>query len=117
MSPAAWTLPSVTSILTGMVPSRHGSRHGGELVPPGIELLAERFRARGITTFAVSTNPLIDGILRPTSDFTSPSGSNKTERIAGLRTCTSPTPTTPTKPRNDTSRRRAITVPSRIPQP
>jgi arylsulfatase A-like enzyme len=60
MSPAAWTLPSVTSILTGMVPSRHGSRHGGELVPPGIELLAERFRARGITTFAVSTNPLID---------------------------------------------------------
>jgi arylsulfatase A-like enzyme len=49
------TLPSHASLLTGLDPPRHGVRHNGVYRLDGeIETLAERFRAAGYTTGAVT---------------------------------------------------------------
>ncbi len=55
-SPAAWTPPAVASILTGLLPSRHGVR-GARTAPPlarGVATLAGTLRAAGWSTSAVT---------------------------------------------------------------
>ncbi|MCU0303460.1 MAG: sulfatase-like hydrolase/transferase [Thermoanaerobaculales bacterium] len=53
VAPAPLTLPSHASILTGLVPRRHGARDNGQVVAPGVVSLAERLAARGYATGAV----------------------------------------------------------------
>jgi arylsulfatase A-like enzyme len=64
---AAWTLPSMASLLTGLMPSRHGcgverGADGKVLrrqflgLAPGVRTLAEAMAARGHATAAVVTN-------------------------------------------------------------
>jgi arylsulfatase A-like enzyme/Flp pilus assembly protein TadD len=51
---APLTLPSHASILTGLLPPRHGARHNGVYrVPAAVETLAERFARAGYATGAV----------------------------------------------------------------
>jgi len=55
VAPAPLTLPSHASLLTGLDPPRHGVRHNGVYrLAAGIETLAERFRAAGHATGAVT---------------------------------------------------------------
>jgi arylsulfatase A-like enzyme len=62
--PAAWTpvpltLPAHASLLTGLIPPRHGVRDNGQVLPAGVTTLAERLRAGGRVTAAfVSGYPL-----------------------------------------------------------
>ena len=60
VSPAPLTLPSHTSILTGLTPARHGVRNNPEFaVSESVPTLAERFHAAGYATAAfVSGFPL-----------------------------------------------------------
>jgi arylsulfatase A-like enzyme/Tfp pilus assembly protein PilF len=53
ISPAPLTLPSHTTILTGLDPDRHGVRHNGVFaLAPDVPTLPERLRARGYATAA-----------------------------------------------------------------
>jgi arylsulfatase A-like enzyme/Flp pilus assembly protein TadD len=59
VSPAPVTLPAHASILTGLVPRRHGARDNGQPLPEGPVTLAETLGARGYATGAfVSGFPL-----------------------------------------------------------
>jgi arylsulfatase A-like enzyme/tetratricopeptide (TPR) repeat protein len=59
VSPAPLTLPAHTSIMTGLVPRRHGVRANGQLLGTAVPLLAEQLRSQGYTTAAfVSGFPL-----------------------------------------------------------
>lgn len=55
-SPAPWTLPATTSILTGDHPLRHGIRHSGDVIPDESVTLAERLRGEGWATAGWSYN-------------------------------------------------------------
>jgi len=78
ISQSSWTLPSVTSIFTGLHPRSHGvvgakfargtganeEAHGlresdPSYLPDAIRTLAERAQAAGLTTMGLSTNPLV----------------------------------------------------------
>ena len=53
LSPVPLTLPSHTTIMTGLDPDRHGVRHNSVFsLDPGVPTLAERLRARGYATAA-----------------------------------------------------------------
>ena len=52
VSQAPYTLPSQTSILTGLYPSTHRVLHDGDRLAPETVTLAERFREAGFTTAA-----------------------------------------------------------------
>jgi arylsulfatase A-like enzyme len=64
---APWTMLSVPSILTGLHPRSHGAwgnvatdgRVDHAFLDDSIETLADAARREGITTFAVSTNPVV----------------------------------------------------------
>ena len=59
VSPVPLTLPAHVSILTGLLPRRHGVRDNGQTLPAGIETLAGRLKGKGYTTAAfVSGYPL-----------------------------------------------------------
>ncbi len=59
VSPVPLTLPAHISMMSGLVPRRHGVRDNGQLLGHGPELLAEMLRERGYTTAAfVSGYPL-----------------------------------------------------------
>ncbi|MEX1311932.1 MAG: sulfatase-like hydrolase/transferase [Candidatus Sulfomarinibacteraceae bacterium] len=59
VSPVPITLPAHASILTGLIPARHGIRDNGQTVPAGFPTLAERLSAEGWHTAAfVSGFPL-----------------------------------------------------------
>jgi arylsulfatase A-like enzyme len=53
---AAWTLPSIASILTGLAPPVHGANRPGARLGDGIETVAESFRAAGFATAGVVSN-------------------------------------------------------------
>jgi arylsulfatase A-like enzyme len=78
ISQSSWTLPSVTSIFTGLHPRSHGvvgakfARGTGaneeaprlqasdpSYLPDAVRTVAERAQAAGLTTIGVSTNPLV----------------------------------------------------------
>ncbi|WP_324463391.1 sulfatase-like hydrolase/transferase, partial [Dokdonella sp.] len=59
VSPVPLTLPSHTSILSGLLPVHHGVRDNGQTVPADIPLLQERLQHEGYRTAAfVSGFPL-----------------------------------------------------------
>jgi Tfp pilus assembly protein PilF len=59
VTPTPLTLPAHASLMTGLVPRRHGARDNGQVLPPGAATLAESLRAAGWTTAAfVSGFPL-----------------------------------------------------------
>jgi choline-sulfatase len=65
---APWTLPSVATLFTGLPPRSHGAIGDAEdagtnaawgFLSDRVDTIAERARGAGITTFGVSTNPLV----------------------------------------------------------
>ena len=57
---APWTMPSTASILTGLYPPAHGvTGDRGQTLRDDLLSLAEVAEEHGITTVAVSTNPLV----------------------------------------------------------
>lgn len=58
-SAAQWTVPSHTSLFTGLYPSVHGTQQSFSVVPDGLPLLAERLGADGYYTAAFCNNPLV----------------------------------------------------------
>jgi hypothetical protein len=56
----SWTVPSMATMFTGLLPEQHGVVSYGVPLPGQLPLLAERFRARGYATTAVVSNYLID---------------------------------------------------------
>jgi len=63
IAPAPWTLPSFTSLLTSLYPSRHGAGSGGRggyaHVHPDAVLLSEILYAENYTTAGVVANPFV----------------------------------------------------------
>ena len=58
-APAPITLPSHASLLTGLYPPRHGSRHNGMRIGAGVTTWAEQLRTAGFATGAfVAAFPL-----------------------------------------------------------
>ncbi len=53
VSPAPLTLPAHSSIMTGLLPRRHGIRDNGRVLSAAIPTLAERLSAKGWSTGAV----------------------------------------------------------------
>ena len=58
-SAAQWTVPSHTSLFTGLYPSVHGTQQSFSVVPDNLPLLAERLGADGYYTAAFCNNPLV----------------------------------------------------------
>jgi arylsulfatase A-like enzyme len=56
---AAWTKPSVTSLLTGSFVHRHGVVESRDALGPELPTLAEQMRAHGFHTAAFTSNPWI----------------------------------------------------------
>ena len=57
---APWTLPSMSSLFTGLHPSQHGARTVGTPLAPDVTTLAERFRAAGYRTAAFTGGAFVD---------------------------------------------------------
>ncbi len=65
-STSSWTWPSTTSILTGMLPERHGLRNERScFVDADLDLLPEALQRAGFTTAAFSAN----GLIGPSKNF------------------------------------------------
>lgn len=63
LAPTPLTLPSHCSLMTGLVPRRHGVRDNARFrLPPGIPVLAERLRAAGYRTAAYVSSAVLDRI-------------------------------------------------------
>ena len=59
-SPAGWTGPAHASIFTGLLPERHGYRHGNqEFLDLQTTTLAERLKGAGYRTACLTNNPTI----------------------------------------------------------
>lgn len=56
-SMATWTLPSVTSILTGQPPEEHGVKTQDDRLQPGTPTLPQYFRNQGWNTLGIVANP------------------------------------------------------------
>lgn len=78
VSPAHWTIPSHTSLFTGVYPSFHATLHASSVVPASFTTLAERLRDGGYFTSAFCNNPLVgvvnNGLRRGFLDFFNYSG-------------------------------------------
>ena len=68
-STSSWTVPSITSLLTGVYPATHGVVHGvirgghvfeQEVIPDDLPRLAEALKAAGYSTFGVTANGHLD---------------------------------------------------------
>ncbi len=53
-SPAAWTLPSISSLLSGLFPGQHGTTETGDKFPLELETLPESLRRAGYRTGAIT---------------------------------------------------------------
>lgn len=58
-TPAQWTVPSHTSMFTGLYPSFHRTQQSFSKVPPELRTLAERLQDGGYFTAAFCNNPLV----------------------------------------------------------
>ena len=58
-STAQWTVPSHTSMFTGLYPGRHNMLHASSILPDSFTTLAERLRDAGYFTGAFCNNPLL----------------------------------------------------------
>lgn len=59
-SASAWTLPSVSSILSGLPPSAHGVRAYEDQLPDAVETVAEQLQAAGYHTAFLGVNSLFE---------------------------------------------------------
>lgn len=77
-SAAHWTIPSHTSMFTGLYPSSHQTLHAYSVVPATLPTLAERLRDNGYFTAAFCNNPLVgvvnNGLRRGFLEFLNYSG-------------------------------------------
>ncbi len=64
-SPAPWTLPSVSSLLTGLSPLVHGAVGRDSILPQSVPTVAERLAAAGYRTAAIGHND----VLSPTREL------------------------------------------------
>lgn len=78
VSAAQWTVPSHTSMFTGLYPSSHNTLHASSVVPATLPTLAERLLDNGYFTAAYCNNPLVgvvnNGLRRGFLDFFNYSG-------------------------------------------
>jgi len=78
VSPAQWTVPSHTSMFTGLYPSSHQTLHASSVIPDTLPTLAERLSDNGYYTSAFCNNPLVgvvnNGLRRGFLDFFNYSG-------------------------------------------
>lgn len=84
---AIWSQPSVASMMTGTLPSTHGSGCGNETLPTELPTVAERLSAAGYQTVGVSGNPYFSpatGADRGFDSFDTVSGVSLL-RTAGVR--------------------------------
>jgi arylsulfatase A-like enzyme/4-amino-4-deoxy-L-arabinose transferase-like glycosyltransferase len=58
-APSSWTLPSHTSMLSGLSPFRHGAVDASVRIPDHVPLVAELLRARGYDTLGAVGNPFV----------------------------------------------------------
>jgi arylsulfatase A-like enzyme len=58
-APSSWTLPSHTSMLSGLSPFRHGAVDASVRIPDHVPLVADLLRARGYDTLGVVGNPFV----------------------------------------------------------
>jgi len=54
-SPATWTRPVASSLLTGLYPPAHGTETRNDLFSPPVQTLAERFQDAGYETVGITT--------------------------------------------------------------
>lgn len=59
MSSAQWTVPSHSSMFTGLYPSEHAMFHVSSVLPASLTTLAERLNSGGYFTAAYCNNPLV----------------------------------------------------------
>jgi choline-sulfatase len=59
IAPAPWTQPSVSSLMTGLIPSHHGTLQVRDQLSEDHTTMAERFSARGFQTAAVVSHHLL----------------------------------------------------------
>ena len=59
VAPSPWTLPSVTSIMTGLSPLAHGATKINSHLPDEFRTLAEYLREAGYDTAAIGTNAML----------------------------------------------------------
>ncbi|MCB9676168.1 MAG: sulfatase [Alphaproteobacteria bacterium] len=52
-SPSSWTLPSHTTMLSGLLPDRHGAIEGEVRIGPGVPMLQETLKSAGYRTAGV----------------------------------------------------------------
>jgi arylsulfatase A-like enzyme len=78
ISPAQWTVPSHSSMFTGLYPSVHGTRQSYSILPKEIPTVAERLSKSGYFTAAFCNNPLVgvvdNGLRRGFTSFLNYSG-------------------------------------------
>ncbi len=56
-APCSWTKPSMVSLLSGLDPVSHGVEDRLDVIPARVNLLAERLKSLGYSTFGAVTNP------------------------------------------------------------
>jgi arylsulfatase A-like enzyme len=73
-APSSWTLPSVTSMMTGLYPASHGAEINTATMSEQLATMAEAFRDAGYLTTAFSANPAfvtpLQGFGRGFDEFT-----------------------------------------------
>src|SRR5829696_1633718 len=78
VSPAQWTVPSHSSLFTGLYPSVHNNRQANSILPKEIPTIAERLGNGGYLTAAFCNNPLVgvvdNGLRRGFNSFLNYSG-------------------------------------------
>ena len=60
-TPASWTKPATASLLTGLLPYRHGAVTMANRIPEDVRLVSERLAERGYVTAAVVANAFVVG--------------------------------------------------------
>lgn len=79
LSTSNWTVPSVASVLTSVLPSRHGAGVPGQIkqleernpptqISPDVPMLAEVLKAQGFNTGLFSANPFLYGSFKRSFD-------------------------------------------------
>lgn len=78
ISPAQWTVPTHSSMFTGLYPSVHNTRQSYSILPKEIPTLAQRLTDSGYFTSAFCNNPLVgvvdNGLRRGFTSFLNYSG-------------------------------------------
>jgi arylsulfatase A-like enzyme len=62
MTVAPWTLPSHTSLLTGLSPANHRVREDSAVLPPGLRTIAEIYRDAGYLTVGVVSHDYVSSV-------------------------------------------------------